>query len=407
LIVHPLGLIAPTLPVEVSNFFHFLILFTSRSTKKKEKVKVKKIEKNISRHSNGTLYFVARRLGKLHVRSLHTDDLGKARKIVRENGIKGLTSSEDSCTAREPVPEAPLRGKQVPLLEEIEKKAGAAEGLSLEAVLKLHAARLVLISPSAREMADRGAKVCLMFGESLQAFSPIAIWNAYRKTGITRLGRELTSSANHLLWFLRKFVPWAVREGYLPLRCEQELRELRKVKVNPRRIRIPSADLVKDFLAMIAAEDSEGAVFLRFLAVTGLRRSAAIGLLWQDIDLDAGTMLVRQKGGREEVIPLTPEARELLEARRARPRPFGYGIKEIEVLERRMKRIGKGLDIDLVTFHSFRHFFASKCLLAGLTVPEVAKLLGHNDGGALVLKTYGHLCGAHLREAVNGLRLAS
>ena len=41
----------------------------------------------------------------------------------------------------------------------------------------------------------------------------------------------------------------------------------------------------------------------------------------------------------------------------------------------------------------------------GLTVQEVAKLLGHSDGGVLVLKTYGHICGEHLRNAVLRLRL--
>jgi len=374
---------------------------------------VKTVEKNICRHTNGTLYFVARRSGKLHVRSLHTEDIHKARKIIHEDGIKGLTAAREprdrlkpdrrALAARQPSPLA------VPLLEGIKENNGSAGGssLSLAEVLALHATRLILISPSAREMANRGAKVSLKFGVSLRAFSPIAIWNNYRQTGIKRHGRELTSAVNHLLWFLKRFVPWAVREGHLDKRCEEELRELRKVKVNSRRIRVPSPATVNEFLQMVESEDPDGAMFLRFLAVTGLRRSGAIGLTWQGIDLDAGQMVVRQKGGREEVIPMTPEAREILESRRQLPQPFGYGIKELEVLERRMKRFGKGLDIDLVTFHSFRHYFASQCLISGLTVPEVAKLLGHSDGGALVLRTYGHLCGKHLREAVNGLRLAS
>lgn len=371
---------------------------------------MKKVEKNISRHPNGTLYFVARRSGKLHVRSLRTDDMGKARKIILEDGIKSLTAAREPrelikpshrvLSAREPAPCG------VPLLEGIEK-SGAADGLTLAEALERHAERLILISPSTREMALRGRKICLQYGRSLVEFSPIAVWNSYRKTGIKRLGRELTSSANHLLWFLRKFVPWAVREGYLSSRCEQELGELKKVRVNSRRIRVPSVAVVNEFLQMVESEDPDGASFLRFLAVTGLRRSGAIGLEWQDIDLELGQMVVRQKGGRRDVIPMTLEARELLASRRLLPRPFSYGIKELEVLERRMKRFAKGLDIDLNTFHAFRHYFASRCLLSNLTVPETSKLLGHNDGGTLVLKTYGHLCGQHLKDAVNGLRLAS
>ena len=372
---------------------------------------MKKLEKNICRHENGILYFVARRSGKLSVRSLRTDNLEKARKIILENGIKSLTAARKlrepskSCpravTARRPTSLA------LPLLEENEKNDRAAEGLTLAEALERHSERLVLISPSTREMAERGRKICLKYGRSLVEFSPILVWNSYRKTGIKRLGRELTSSANHLLWFLRKFIPWAVREGYLPNRCDQELRELKKVKVNSRKIRVPSVAAVNEFLQMVDSEDSDGASFLRFLAVTGLRRGGAIGLEWQDIDLELGQMVVRQKGGRQDVIPMTLEARELLASRRHLPRPFSYGIKKLEVLERRMKRFAKGLDIDLNTFHAFRHYFASRCLLSNLTVPETSKLLGHNDGGTLVLKTYGHLCGQHLKDAVNGLRLAS
>lgn len=45
---------------------------------------MKAVEKNISRHENGTLYFVARRGGKLTWRSLRTKNLEQARRLVRE-----------------------------------------------------------------------------------------------------------------------------------------------------------------------------------------------------------------------------------------------------------------------------------------------------------------------------------
>jgi len=72
-----------------------------------------------------------------------------------------------------------------------------------------------------------------------------------------------------------------------------------------------------------------------------------------------------------------------------------------------MKKMAKGLEIDLTFFHSFRHYFTSRALMAGLGVQEVASLLGHSDGGQLVLRTYGHLTSEHLRRQVAGLRLAS
>jgi hypothetical protein len=54
---------------------------------------MKAIETNIHRHENGTLYFVARRHGKLHVQSLRTQDLEEARRILREKGTEFFFSS--------------------------------------------------------------------------------------------------------------------------------------------------------------------------------------------------------------------------------------------------------------------------------------------------------------------------
>jgi integrase len=44
-----------------------------------------------------------------------------------------------------------------------------------------------------------------------------------------------------------------------------------------------------------------------------------------------------------------------------------------------------------VTSHSLRHHYASVMLAAGESVLVVAERLGHDDGGSLVLRTYGHL----------------
>lgn len=345
---------------------------------------MKAVEKNISRHENGILYFVARRKRKLVVRSLGTKSLEEARSRIRELGIKGLMA------AREPA---------VPLL-------GAIFSSLPEAIAE-HDRGLVLLSAGSREMAARGKRVMLRFATGWD-FSPVEIWKKYRETGIERQGKELTSAANHLLWYMRKFIPWAVRRGFLPTEILEEMKKLKKVPTNPRRIRVPSEETLDEFLKMISSEDPDGGEFLRFLAVTGLRLRGATGLVWRDVDLGALQIVVRQKGGKEKVIPIGPEAAEILERRRKLklPGPFGLDQKALEKLERRMKRFAMGFEIDLTMFHAFRHYFASRCMMSGLTVQEVATLLGHSDGGVLVLKTYGHICGAHLRNAVAGLRLA-
>src|SRR6266542_4317323 len=41
------------------------------------------------------------------------------------------------------------------------------------------------------------------------------------------------------------------------------------------------------------------------------------------------------------------------------------------------------------------HLFATRAIESGVPIPTVAKWLGHKDGGALAMKTYGHLRDTH------------
>ena len=53
--------------------------------------------------------------------------------------------------------------------------------------------------------------------------------------------------------------------------------------------------------------------------------------------------------------------------------------------------------------HSFRHYFASMCVMNGIDFMAIATWLGHSDGGVLVGKVYGHLNNAHLIDAAKKL----
>jgi integrase len=60
-------------------------------------------------------------------------------------------------------------------------------------------------------------------------------------------------------------------------------------------------------------------------------------------------------------------------------------------LERACREIG----IPRLTHHDFRHLFATRCIESGVDIPTVSRWLGHKDGGALALRTYGHLRNEH------------
>jgi integrase len=58
-----------------------------------------------------------------------------------------------------------------------------------------------------------------------------------------------------------------------------------------------------------------------------------------------------------------------------------------------------------VTHHTFRHFYATRCIMSGVDIPTVAKWLGHLDGGALLLRTYSHLIDDHARQMAKRVKV--
>jgi len=57
------------------------------------------------------------------------------------------------------------------------------------------------------------------------------------------------------------------------------------------------------------------------------------------------------------------------------------------------------LGVAHMTHHDLRHLFATTCIESGVDIPTVSRWLGHADGGALAMRTYGHLRPEHSLEA--------
>src|SRR4030081_1129004 len=74
------------------------------------------------------------------------------------------------------------------------------------------------------------------------------------------------------------------------------------------------------------------------------------------------------------------------------PNAKAFRVRESQkALERACKRVGT----ERITHHDVRHLFATRCIESGVDIPTVSRWLGHKDGGALAMKTYGHLRREH------------
>jgi integrase len=182
---------------------------------------------------------------------------------------------------------------------------------------------------------------------------------------------------------------------------------LKRAPVCGKEIALPTIEQFNTLLVEMRngrSRDSRNcADFAAGLAFTGMRKGEANALEWRDVDFDAGEIVVRgdpetgTKNWELRRVPLIPDARALFERMR-RERPGEsldakvFGVRECQkALNRACKKVGT----DRITHHDLRHLFATRCIESGVDIPTVSRWLGHKDGGALAMKTYGHLRREH------------
>lgn len=70
-----------------------------------------------------------------------------------------------------------------------------------------------------------------------------------------------------------------------------------------------------------------------------------------------------------------------------------------------LRRACLKLGLPVISFHRFRHFFATHALESGVDYRVLAGWLNHKDGGALLLKRYAHITDSISRNQASGLRI--
>lgn len=149
-----------------------------------------------------------------------------------------------------------------------------------------------------------------------------------------------------------------------------------------------------------------GVAALRFLMLTGWRKSEALSLRWSDVDLDRGTVkLVDTKTGRSdrEIGGAALEVLIGMKAYRLKDNPFVFpGSKRgghFSDLTRLWDVVRTTANLADVRLHDLRHGYASVGLLSGLTLPVIGALLGHLD--VATTARYAHLADTARKRAAD------
>ena len=151
------------------------------------------------------------------------------------------------------------------------------------------------------------------------------------------------------------------------------------------------------------------------LYATGMRVSELVSLPIEIARRDERFFMVRGKGGRERLVPLSPAAREAMAAwltardgneiwsenRYLFPAGSDTGHLSRQVFARELKSLAarSGIASAKVSPHVMRHAFASHLLQNGADLLSVQQLLGHSD--ISTTQIYTHVMEERLTELVN------
>ena len=192
--------------------------------------------------------------------------------------------------------------------------------------------------------------------------------------------------------------PDDARERYL---SEAELRRL-KPALDGKRLRKGTKDLNRTTQRM--------RLVVLLALTTGMRASEIFGLRWPDVMYDEGLLAVRAKlkGGKMRYVPLLPEvAGELRhypavisDDRIFPPRRGAEGKRRR--LEASFEDLLKRAKISDFRFHDLRHTFASRYMMNGGDLYELAKILGHLN--IRMTERYAKLGRKHIARTGNTAR---
>jgi integrase len=227
---------------------------------------------------------------------------------------------------------------------------------------------------------------------------------------------------------LSKCLGDAVDEGLLARSPMVRLpKRVRPSQQRREEMQVWSAEEMRRFLDH--AEDDRLYGLFRLVLATGLRRSEAAGLRWEDVDLDAGRLSVRRgrvsvgyaveegtpKANRARTIGLGPETvaavrnhrRRQLEERMAWgeawvdsglvfTREDGTPLHP-QTLRWHLRRLAREAGVPVIRFHDLRHCAATHALAGGVPVKVVSEMLGHASTG-ITEDVYAHVL-PHMQDS--------
>lgn len=338
------------------------------------------VAENLVRHANGTYYLRAKVHGKVIRESLKVKD-PRIAKIKRDDRLASLRSAMAASG-----------------------KHGSIR--TIRDVLDLLRADLV----ERPNIAPKTKLACKDLIRIMTDTLPLDIhartWTRQQaQAWWSTVGKKYSASvANKLHGAVRKLAALMIEHG---LRSDDPTRELRRMPGRKAARQMPGRDDMDRIIAHIRGAGKRGCVesarFVAFLAFTGMRKGELAALKWDAVGEEWITVGGdgKTKGKSFRLVPVSgPLAGLIAEMRKDNSKGRVFYMTSPR---RALHSACEACKLPTMRVHDLRHFFATWCIESGIDIPTVAKWLGHKDGGALAMRTYGHVRDTHSLAAVKKL----
>src|SRR5215208_1342481 len=244
-------------------------------------------------------------------------------------------------------------------------------------------------------------------GVKLKALTPTHVRGLYKE----KLQSRSPRTVQYVHVTLHKALKQAVSDGLIPRNVTDAVKppQIRQEEIRPL--------MPEQVNALLSAARGDRLAALYVLAIhTGLRQGELLGLKWEDVDLEEGTLQVRRtlttaKGGpvlstpktkgSRRTVKLTQSAIEALRSHLQRQlgeidRAGSLWEENGQPLDRRgtvkyqFKKLLKYAGLPDIRFHDLRHTCATLLLGRNVNPKIVSEMLGHASI-AITLDTYSHL----------------
>jgi len=259
----------------------------------------------------------------------------------------------------------------------------------------------------------------VLYAQQIKGF--VRVFGAWRLRDLSRSQmRHWAVNSPTAVSTARAMLGDAFRDGLIP---SNPLAEMRLPSSRGRRDLVALTE-EEVFRLVAVAEKTHGrygelvyAPMVQFAAYSGLRPGELHGLRWDDVDMRGEVIRVERqfspkanafttpKNGMRRDVYLTPLAAEAFRRVARTSLAEIFTTKNGKHFSGRVSHyywdpVRAAFGQPELDFYALRHYFGSMLARMGVNAPEIARAMGHVDGGKLALQRYIHITERESRERI-------